>query len=157
MPAQVRGPVRLPRWQRLSVYASVGLLSATGLLWLAVHFFVPETLELSSGSWSWPQANHGLMQLHAAAALWLCIMVGSLLPLHVSGAWHRRLNRNSGSANLTGFALLTLTGYALWYAPEGGLREWSTWLHWAFGMTAPVGLWLHIALGRRWRKEPSAS
>lgn len=149
---QLRGPVLLPPWQRRSVYTSVGVLSATGMGWLAVHFFGPATQELATGGWSWPQVNHGLMQIHAVAALWLCILVGSLLPVHVNGAWQRRLHRGSGGANLVAFSLLTLTGYALWYAPEGGLRDWSSWMHWGFGVAAPLGLWLHIALGRRARR-----
>ena len=63
----------------------------------------------------------------------------------------RHKNRASGSLNLLVFGVLTLTGYALWYASEGGLKQWSVWLHWGLGGVLPLVLIAHIILGRRAR------
>lgn len=145
----------LPSWQRRCVYASTALLTATGLAWLALYVLAPDLQEGLSGlsMFPWQAGKQWSMRLHAIGALASCVAVGSLLPLHVSGAWQRRVNRISGGTALGIFALLTLTGYALWYAPEGAVRQAAAWLHWGFGCAAPFGLWLHIRLGRKLRKR----
>lgn len=143
------GPLRLPRWQLQVVYWSFGLLSASGLLWLAIH-----GLALMDA----PQDHDGLplptpakawaMRLHAASALAAFLALGSLLPVHVRIGWLRHRNRASGTVNLLSFSLLALTGYALWYASEGFWKEWSTWVHWGFGVAMPLALVAHVILGR---------
>ena len=146
------GPVRLQRWQLQTVYWSFGLLSASGLLWLALHGLAllatplsPDDLPLPSPAKAWA------LRVHAASAMAALIALGSVLPLHVRTAWHRHTNRASGSLNLLVFGVLTLTGYALWYASEGGLKQWSVWLHWGLGGVLPLVLIAHIILGRRAR------
>ena len=146
------GPVRLQRWQLQAVYWSFGLLSASGLLWLLLHGLAllatplnPDSLPLPSPAKAWA------LRLHAASAMAALIALGSVLPLHVRTAWHRHKNRTSGSLNLLVFGVLTLTGYALWYASEGGLKQWSSWLHWGLGAVLPCALIAHIILGRRAR------
>ena len=146
------GPVRLPRWQLQTVYWSFGLLSASGLFWLAVHGFASfATPPISDGLPLPSPAKAWAMRLHAASALAALVAVGSVLPLHVRSAWHRHKSCVSGSVNLSVFGALSLTGYALWYASEGGLREWSAWLHWGLGLALPLALVVHIILGRQAR------
>lgn len=146
-----RGAVRLARWQLLGVYGSFGLLTASGLLWLGLH----------GASWlAAAQDGEGLpspakawaLRIHAASALAALVALGSLLPLHVRSAWHQRKNRFSGALNLAMVASLTLSGYALWYASEGGLKQWSAWLHWGVGLLMPVVLIAHVLLGRQSRR-----
>ena len=141
-------PVKLPRWQRRGVYAAVAALTLSGLLWLAVHFFSPLTEEdLSQNT-----AKLWAIRVHAAAALWTLIMLGSLLPLHIRAAWHTRKNRISGACAALAMATLALTGYALGYAPEGATRQWSAWLHWGIGTGLPLLLLVHVLLGHRARR-----
>ena len=149
----VRKPFSLPRWQRLSIYASTALLTATGLAWLAFHFLAPDAQDTltSTQLFPWQSSKQWSMRLHAAAAIASWVAIGSLIPIHMAGAWRRRVNRASAVAMLCVFVLLTLTGYALWYASEGGMRQGSAWLHWVLGCGVPVGLWLHIWLGRSTR------
>ena len=146
------GPVRLQRWQLQTVYWSFGVLSASGLLWLVLHGLAlfamplnPDSLPLPSPAKAWA------LRVHAASAMAALIALGSVLPLHVRTAWHRHKNRASGSLNLLVFGVLALTGYALWYASEGGLKQWSAWLHWGLGVVLPLVLIAHIILGRRAR------
>ena len=150
----ISAPTRLPTWQRWSIYGSTALLTATGLAWLALYAMAPDLQDVLPGVsvFPWQASKQWSMRLHAIGALISCVAVGSLLPLHVSGAWRRGFNRNSGAGGLFTFALLTLTGYALWYAPEGSIRQWSAWMHWGFGCVVPFGLWLHIQLGRKQRE-----
>lgn len=146
------GPVRLPLWQLRTVYWSFGVLSVSGLVWLALHALAVATTPLNSDNLSLPSpAKAWALRIHAASALAALIALGSVLPLHVRTAWHRHKSRTSGSVNLLVMSVLTLTGYALWYASEGGLKEWSAWLHWALGCVLPLALVIHIILGRRAR------
>lgn len=159
----------LLRWQRVGVYGAAGLLTATGAFWLLLRFLLPDgddrfidTANLQGNAvfanapfWSLSlitACKAWLVRFHAAAALWFCVIVGSLLPLHISGAWHRAQNRWSGSVNVATFLVLLVTGYALWYAPEGIFRLSSEWLHWAIGAALPISIWLHVRLGKKSRK-----
>ena len=144
------GPVRLARWQLQAVYASFGLLSASGLLWLALHALAltnasADGMALPSPAKAWA------MRVHAASAMLALIALGTVLPVHVCSAWHRRRNRLSGCLNLLVFGVLSLTGYALWYASEGGLKQWSAWLHWGLGVVLPLVLLVHVVWGQRTR------
>ena len=45
--------------------------------------------------------------------------------------------------------LLTLTGYALYYAGDERIRPVISVLHWGLGLVLPAALLWHILLGRR--------
>jgi hypothetical protein len=139
-----RGPIQMPAWQRLGLYASLAVVAASGLAWLLVHFSA-DTAEnmtaLAGQQWA--------VRLHVAAALWLLVLLGSLMPLHMRAAWRAGRNRWGGAGLSALMAVLTLTGYLLWYAPEGMARQWAEWLHWAVGCGVPAALVLHIWWGRR--------
>jgi hypothetical protein len=141
--------LRPARWQVLSIYFCTGLLTVTGLAWLGLFFFFTDTFDAPDLMLASMQTKLWMIRLHALGALWACVLVGSLIPLHISKAWHRGLNVRSGMASLVVFGALGLTGYALWYAPVGALRQWSAWVHWVLGLVVPMGLWLHVKLGRR--------
>ena len=138
------GPIRLLAWQLHAVYWSVGLLLVTGLAWLGVHWFAPASID---GLPAPSPTKLWAMRLHAACALASLLAIGSLLPVHIRTAWHRRKNRWSGSVNLLVFSVLLLTGYALWYASEGAFKDWAVWLHWGLGLALPVVLVAHVVLG----------
>jgi hypothetical protein len=44
-----------------------------------------------------------------------------------------RRNRANGSIFLSAFAVLTITGYGLYYAGGERLRAWTSWIHLAVG------------------------
>ena len=52
---------------------------------------------------------------------------------------------------LSAFAVLTITGYGLYYAGGERLRAWTSWIHLAVGLALPILLLIHIFLGRRTR------
>jgi len=91
------------------------------------------------------------MKIHGAAAMAILILVGMLLTGHVRFAWRARRNRGNGSLFLGAFAILTVTGYGLYYAGGEGLRAWTSWIHLAVGLALPLLLILHIWLGKRTR------
>ena len=140
------GPILLARWQLVLLYICVAGLFTTGVAWLAWHFLGSDT---GDGLPPFRLEKLWAMRLHAACALVALVAFGSLLTVHVRSAWHRHRNRRSGSLNLAAWGMLTLSAYALWYAPEGIWREWFAWLHWGVGALLPAVLVLHIYFGRK--------
>jgi uncharacterized membrane protein len=91
------------------------------------------------------------MKVHGAAAMAILVLVGMLLTGHVRSAWRARRNRANGSVFLSALGILTITGYALYYAGGEALRAWMSWIHLAAGFALPLLLILHIWLGKRTR------
>jgi hypothetical protein len=79
------------------------------------------------------------------------VLIGMLLSGHVRFAWRARRNRANGSVFLSVFAVLTVTGYGLYYAGGEMLRQWTSWIHLVVGLALPILLLIHIFLGRRTR------
>ena len=84
----------------------------------------------------------------------ILVLIGMLLTTHVRFAWRARRNRANGSVFLSAFAVLTATGYALYYAGGERLRVWTSWIHLGIGLVLPILLLVHIFLGRRTRRWP---
>lgn len=130
---------RLVRWQRLALYAC-GLMSlVSGVAWLALHYSVgagagelPHPLE----TWS--------LRLHGLAAFGAVFVLGALAAAHVPHGWrlsHRRRwagQRGSGVTLCVMGALLTLTGYLLFYFASETVRPALGWAHAAIGTAMAV-------------------
>ena len=121
---------RLIRWQRLALYITGALLLATGGAWLALHYSIgagagelPHPLE----SWS--------LRLHGLAAFAGLFVLGVLAAAHIPQGWrlsHRRRwagQRSSGVLLCVIGALLTLTGYLLYYFASEAVRPALGWAH----------------------------
>jgi hypothetical protein len=91
------------------------------------------------------------MKIHGAAAMAILVLIGMLLSGHVRFAWRAGRNRANGSLFLSAFAVLTITGYGLYYAGGERLRAWMSWIHLAVGLALPILLLIHIFLGKRTR------
>ena len=96
-------------------------------------------------------ADAWVMKIHGAAAMAVLVLIGMLLSGHVRSAWRARRNRANGSVFLSVFAVLTVTGYGLYYAGGEMLREWTSWIHLVVGLALPILVLIHIFLGRRTR------
>ena len=138
--------LRLERWQRRAIYFSVGLLTVSGVLWLAAHFFWRPVTQFGEGvsplePWS--------MKLHGAATLVFLFLVGTMLNTHIRRALRGRRNLISGWAMIGSIGCLALSGYGLYYlASENARPIWSS-LHWIIGIGFAVGIVLHVFFGRR--------
>jgi len=137
--------IRLKRLQRYSLYAVLTLLFLSGVEWTYWNYLAasPGDFETSAKAWA--------MKIHGAAAMAVLVLIGMLLSGHVRFAWRARRNRANGSIFLSAFAVLTITGYGLYYAGGEILRGWTSWIHLAVGLALPILLLIHIFLGRMTR------
>src|SRR5437016_14206743 len=143
--------IRLKHLQRYFLYAVVALLFFSGVAWTYWNYLAvsPGDFETSAKSWA--------MKIHGAGAMAVLVLIGMLLSGHVKFAWRARRNRANGSVFLSAFAVLTITGYGLYYAGGEKLRAWTSWVHLAVGMALPILLLIHIFLGRSTRRAVQCS
>ena len=117
-----------------------GLLLAPGALQMRLEWDMPWVL--SSGLRVWVAA------LHALSFLLMFALVGALWTVHIRTGWVRRENLTSGALLLLAFALLGLSGLALYYAGGERLPVWSAVLHLLAGGALPA-LYVVHRLGAR--------
>ena len=137
--------IRLRHLQRYFLYAVLALIFLSGVAWAFWNYLAasPGDFETSAKAWA--------MKIHGAAAMAILVSVGMLLNEHVRLAWRARRNRANGSVFLSAFAVLTITGYVLYYSGGEKLRAWTSWIHLAVGLVLPILLLIHIFLGKRTR------
>jgi magnesium-transporting ATPase (P-type) len=137
--------IQLRHLQRYFLYAVVALLFLSGVAWTYWNYLAasPGDFETSAKTWA--------MKIHGAAAMAILVLIGMLLSSHVRFAWRAGRNRANGSVFLSAFAVLTITGYGLYYVGGEKLRAWTSWIHIAVGLALPILLLVHIFLGRRTR------
>jgi magnesium-transporting ATPase (P-type) len=138
--------IRLKRLQKYCLYAVLALLFLSGLAWAYWNYlWSPGDFETGAKTWA--------MKIHGAAAMAVLVLIGMLLSAHVRFAWRARRNRANGSVFLSAFAVLTITGYGLYYAGGERMRAWTSWIHLGVGLALPILLLIHIFLGRRTRRS----
>ncbi|MBB5202196.1 DUF4405 domain-containing protein [Glaciimonas immobilis] len=121
------------------------MLLVTGAAWLVAHYFMHVAGEFGE---TINPIEPWTMKLHGAAAMAALFFIGSLLNSHIRRANKAQRNRYSGWTMLALLALLTISGYALYYlASESTRPAWSIG-HWTLGLAFPIMLILHIYLGR---------
>ncbi|HZR05713.1 MAG TPA: hypothetical protein VFA61_07795 [Candidatus Udaeobacter sp.] len=137
--------IRLKRLQRYFLYAVLALLFLSGVAWTYWNYLTASAgdFEISAKAWA--------MKIHGAAAMGVLVLIGMVLSGHVRFAWRAHRNRANGSVFLSALAVLTITGYGLYYAGGERLRTWTSWIHLTVGLALPILLLVHIFLGRRTR------
>jgi hypothetical protein len=135
----------LKRLQRYFLYAVLALLFLSGVAWAYWNYLAASSGDFETNAKTWA------LKIHGAAAMAILVLIGMLLTGHVRFAWRARRNRANGSIFLSAFAVLTVTGYGLYYLGGERVRAWTSWIHLAVGLALPILLLIHIFLGRRTR------
>ncbi|MBV8472441.1 MAG: hypothetical protein JO255_18130 [Alphaproteobacteria bacterium] len=146
--------ITLSRRHQMTLYGSFGALYVTGIAWYILHDDQAAPFFASDGGNSIAPI---LLQIHGAAAMAALLVLGSLVPKHITWAWTGRMNRSSGGLMIATQALLVMTGYALYYAGDERLRADASQLHFAIGACFPALLAWHILEGRRRSSEKRAT
>ncbi|MGJ5180151.1 hypothetical protein ACQR16_21165 [Bradyrhizobium oligotrophicum] len=137
--------MRLKGAFRFALYAILGLLFASGALWIYADQMKTRS-EMDSEAWQ--QAAALLLSTHGGAAMITLLLLGALGPMHVQRAWRARKNRATGVLSVALYVLLIATAFALYYVGSEALRPWISTVHIAFGLGVPVVLTAHIVVGR---------
>jgi hypothetical protein len=135
--------VRLGKWHRQLVIATLGLVSASGMLWFVLHDVMNRTPD---------NLLHWLLVAHGVSAYVLAVAFGSILPLHVVAGWHHRRHLRSGVAVIVTLALLIGQALLLYYGGEE-THAWVRLAHIVTGFGALLAASIHVALGRRLRRH----
>lgn len=139
------GAIRLEAWHRRSIYAVMGALAGSGVLWLLFHFCLRTQTQ-------WGVAPHPLerwwLRLHGLAAMLTLLALGSLISTHIRPAWLHSRNRLSGPSLAVLLALPIATGYALYYFGGEQARPLISVVHWLLGLAVVALLLVHASIGR---------
>jgi len=142
--------VRLEDRSRRALYAALAALIGTGAWWLVVHYAESEDLARL--------AREAIaLKLHGAAAFVTLFALGAMSASHARRGWALERNRSSGSVLIAAFALLTATGYALYYLVDDATRPPVSLLHWIAGVALAPLVLAHIVAGRRSRPSLKAA
>ena len=139
---------RLSRWQIWLLCLSLGLLWLSGAVWLLLHHYGQLQGEFG------PEVNPAepwMLRLHGFALIPLLMGMGTLLLAHIPKGWRYRRQRIAGIILTAVMAILTVTGYLLYYLGDEGLRGTASVVHWAIGLGAPIVLAWHYLNGRKLR------
>jgi hypothetical protein len=123
-------PLRLPNWQRITIYIVGMVVAVSGLLWLSITQLRDPDDIFSV----WLSVERTVRTVHGSIALAMLAIIGSVLPVHVRLGWRGKLNRISGTSLLATLALLALTGGALYYMADDTWRFVTIWMHQIVGV-----------------------
>lgn len=115
------------------------LLSLSGIayaipLYADRWFFIDITLPIS---------NSTLMALHGAGAVLMAIIGGMLWQAHAKLRLPAKKRANSGLGLLSILLILAASGYALYYAGNQTVRQYSGDIHTLMGCALPLVLMAH--------------
>ena len=146
-----RNALQLTRRHQAALYFFTLLLLATGLAWWALDRWA--TVPDEFGGTAKHPAQPWMLRLNGAGAFGFLIVFGSLLPGHIQRGWHLRQNRATGLTLVAVFAVLSLTGYALYYLGEESGRALAASAHWWIGLASPALLIGHVLRGHWLRRH----
>ncbi len=126
-------------------------------------YFVCLLLFVSGASWAWAQRldylgeasealrswKHFFLKVHGYSAAGFVLLLGGIISGHVRRSWHAHKNRLNGAFFLTSVAVLTITGYMLYYVGGETLRDVVSQTHLWLGLASPFILFWHIWSGRK--------
>lgn len=136
---------QLSDWQRRAFYGLSLALLFSGAAWA----WLQHNADSGQAGDAWRDLKPSLLMVHGVAAPCFVLLLGSLLPGHVRRAWHARKNRANGGLFLGSVALLTISGFALYYLGDETWRDAVSKFHLWLGLGAPFLLGSHILQGRR--------
>ncbi|MGE4062493.1 MAG: hypothetical protein AB7E79_03910 [Rhodospirillaceae bacterium] len=137
-----RGPLKLPRGRRWTVYGVAFATWFTGVLWLIYHYFM--TTEGRFGPQTHP-LEPWWKAIHAGVSFFAVAVLGLLWAVHILRGWNANWRRWSGGTLAGFFFILTVTGYALYYIYmiDEAWRAWTSIIHWALGLASILAFFVH--------------
>lgn len=122
-----------------SLYADLSVLLVSGLLY-GIPAYVDRWFFYDL---EWSLSNHMLMTVHGIAAIIFIYIFGYFTRCHVQV--HLRSGRHllSGLIMLGVLALISVTGFSLYYLGSEVIRLWTSDIHCLLGVVVPLALLAH--------------
>jgi hypothetical protein len=139
---------RMSRGQRMAIYLIVGLLWLSGCLWLYVDYFMATRGQF--GITPHPLESP-LLLLHGAVAVLSMYLFGWITARHVVRWWPRGLRRLSGGSLAASLAVLTLSGFALFFLVDDASLRIAAMIHDVVGLAVTVLIVQHWFFALRTR------
>ena len=139
---------RLAAWQIWLLTISGSALWLSGAGWLLLHYYGQ-----SEGEYG-PEMNPAepwMMIFHGFFLIPALLGIGGTFVAHIPKGWFHLRQRTTGIALCTVLAVLTISGYLLYYAGNEAVREWTGLMHWAIGLAMPAIFGWHYISGVRAR------
>ena len=128
---------------RYALYAAFSTLFISGALWLAA-----DSLKDAPDGERWQAISANLLMVHGGAAMMTLMLLGAMVPIHLSRAWRAKRNRWTGSVMVVLNAILIITAFGLYYFGGEEVRPWMSNVHLGAGFSLPLLLFIHILRGR---------
>ncbi len=136
--------VKLDGSQRVGLRGLGLALVLSGAAWAWVH-----RLDEGGEAAAWMrELKPWMLKLHGFAGVGFVLLLGTLIPTHMLRGWNSGRNRINGVFFLVAIAVLTLSGYSLYYLGDEGLRLGFSRLHLWLGLASPLLLFWHIRSGK---------
>src|SRR5277367_6441974 len=127
--------VRMPRRRRVAVYLIVGVVWATGCLWLYLDQFQARRDQF--GITPHPLESPILL-VHGIVAILSMYLFGWIGARHILRWWAGGLRRVSGSALAAVLAVLIISGFALFFLIDDRLQHLAAVIHEVLGLAVTV-------------------
>jgi uncharacterized membrane protein len=133
--------MRMPRRARLAVYAMFGMLWFSGCVWLVLDQYFESRGPFGRTPHPWEPT---ILLVHGVLAVLSMYFLGWISARHVRRWWPGRKRRLSGGILAASFALLALTGFALFFVSD------DAWLHVAAAAHDVVGVGITVFAIQHW-------
>ena len=143
-----RNAIRLSRPHEWTVYAVLSLVFVSGAAWGWLQHFGRHAGQFGQSA---HPMEPWMQKVHGGSAMLALILLGTLLISHVWRAWQARRNRRTGGLLFIIFALLIVSGYALYYSGNENVRVLVSRTHLWIGLLFPLLVILHVWRGKRTR------
>jgi hypothetical protein len=123
---------RLMPWSlRLTIFFVFGGVWLTGCTWLALHLYFETPDEFGVARHPWEPT---LLWVHGVLSIALAYVFGWIMARHASEAWRQHKRRISGGLLTAAAAVLSISGFLLFFVTNDALQLQSARVHEVIGV-----------------------
>lgn len=145
---------RMPARKRLAIYSIFGALWLSGIAWLVLDRFFESRGPFGTTPHPWQPA---ILLIHGVIAILSLYLLGWVTARHVLRWWPGRLRRVSGATLAVLFALLAVSGFALFFTSDDRWQHLAAIAHDALGIGITGFVIQHWFFARRRDMRSAAS
>ena len=145
---------RMPTRQRAAIYVVLGVLWASGCLWLLLDQFFGRPGQFGTTPHPW---QPGILLIHGIVAIVAMYLLGWVTARHVLRWWPGRLRRLSGGTLAAFLVLLVVSGFALFFVSDDRWQRGAALTHDVLGLGVTVFGIQHWFFARRRDMRSAAS